>query len=58
MLRLIAACKKHRAYPGLLVNDIKSARDWIDKGIKIVPFGNSTNVLMKAYQEIAAGLRS
>jgi len=56
--RLIEACKKRSAYPGLLVNDIKGAKEWIGKGIKIVPFGNATSIMMRAYKEIVSGLRS
>lgn len=56
--RMIDACQAHGAYPGLLINDIKSAKEWIDKGIRIVPYGNATGLLMKAYKEIVAGLRN
>jgi 4-hydroxy-2-oxoheptanedioate aldolase len=55
---LIEACKKHGTFPGLLVNSIQEAKEWMGKGIKIVPFGNETNILMKAYKEIIDGLRS
>jgi len=56
--RMIDACKAHGAYPGLLVSEIKSAKEWIDKGIRIVPYGNATGLLMKAYKEIVSGLRN
>ena len=55
--RMIEACKTHGAYSGLLTKDVKSARQWIGKGIQIVPVGNATGLLMKAYKEIVAGLR-
>jgi len=56
--RMIEACQAHGAYPGLLINDLKSAKEWIAKGIRIVPYGNATGLLMKAYKEIVAGLRN
>lgn len=56
--RMIEACKVHAAYPGLLVNDLKSAEEWIGKGIQIVPYGNATGLLMKAYKKIVSGLRN
>ena len=55
--RMIAACKAKGAYPGLLVKDVKSAKEWLDKGIQIVPIGSATGVLMKAYREIVSGVR-
>jgi hypothetical protein len=43
--------------PGLLVHSIEEAKKWIDKGIKIVPVGHITSILMKAYKEIVSELR-
>jgi len=54
---LIQTCKKHNVYPGFLVNDIRSAKEWIEKGIKIVSFGSDTSLLIKAYKEIAISLK-
>ncbi len=56
--RMIDACKRRGAYPGLLVKDVKGAKEWIDKGIQIVPVANATSLLMKAYKEIVAGIRN
>ncbi len=55
--RMIAACKAKGAYSGLLVKDVNSAKEWLDKGIQIVPIGNATDILMKAYREIVSGVR-
>jgi 2-keto-3-deoxy-L-rhamnonate aldolase RhmA len=34
---MIAACRRHGKIPGLLVQDIESAKEWIAKGILLVP---------------------
>jgi len=43
---VIDACIRHSVYPGLLVNDIQSAKQWINKGIKIVPYSSEINILI------------
>jgi 2-keto-3-deoxy-L-rhamnonate aldolase RhmA len=45
---MIRACQKRRKIPGLLVPDLKSAKEWIDKGIRLVPFSNEITLLMSA----------
>jgi 2-keto-3-deoxy-L-rhamnonate aldolase RhmA len=53
---LIAACQKRKKFAGLLVPDLASAKEWIDKGIRLVPFSNDVTLLMgaaaKAIEEI------
>lgn len=43
---VIDACIRHNVYPGLLVHDIQSAKQWINKGIKIVPYSHETDILV------------
>jgi len=43
---LIAACRRRNKIPGLLVQDIASAREWIGKGIRLVPFSNEVTLLV------------
>jgi 4-hydroxy-2-oxoheptanedioate aldolase len=45
---LIAACQRHKKIPGLLVHDIATAKEWIAKGIRLVPYANEVNLLVNA----------
>ena len=42
---MIAACWKYGKIPGLLVQDVASAKEWIAKGILLVPYSNEVNML-------------
>jgi 4-hydroxy-2-oxoheptanedioate aldolase len=56
--KMIAACRKRNKIPGLLVQDIASAKEWIRKGVRLVPFSNEVAMLIdtaaNAVQEIRA----
>jgi 2-keto-3-deoxy-L-rhamnonate aldolase RhmA len=43
---MIAACGRHHKIPGLLVQDVESAKTWIAKGIRLVPYSNEVAMLM------------
>jgi 4-hydroxy-2-oxoheptanedioate aldolase len=45
---MIAACRRHGKIPGLLVHDVASAKEWIAKGILLVPFSNEVSLLVNA----------
>jgi len=44
---MIAACKKSNKIPGLLVQDIASAKEWIRKGVRLLPFSNEVSMLIE-----------
>ncbi|HSB71567.1 MAG TPA: aldolase/citrate lyase family protein [Candidatus Methylomirabilis sp.] len=45
---MIAACQQYRKIPGLLVQDVASAKEWIAKGIRLVPFSSEVSLLVNA----------
>lgn len=53
---IIAACNRKRKIPGLLVQNVASAREWIKKGIRLVPYSNDVAMLLntasRAIQDI------
>jgi 4-hydroxy-2-oxoheptanedioate aldolase len=54
---LIAACRRHGRIPGLLVHDVASARTWIDRGIRLVPFSSEVALLLDAGERAIAAIR-
>ena len=54
---MIAACQKHKKIPGLLVQDIESAKEWIAKGIKLVPYSNDVNFLINGGSQAVRAIR-
>jgi 2-keto-3-deoxy-L-rhamnonate aldolase RhmA len=55
---MIAACQRHGKIPGLLVQDVASAKDWIAKGIRLVPYSNEVNILISASSKAIHEIRS
>lgn len=55
---MIAACQRHGKIPGLLVQDVASAKEWIAKGIRLVPYSNDINLLMNAASSAIGQIRS
>ena len=55
---LIAACQRHNKVPGLLVQDIASAKEWISKGIRLVPYSNEVSLLISAGQKAVNEIRT
>lgn len=45
---MIAACQRHGKIPGLLVPDVASAKEWIRKGIRLVPYSSEIDILIDA----------
>lgn len=55
---MIAACQRHGKIPGLLVQDVASAREWIAKGIRLVPYSNEAGILITAAARAIGEIRS
>jgi len=55
---MIAACLKHRKIPGLLVQDVASAKEWIAKGVRLVPYASEVRLLMSAAEHAIGEIRS
>lgn len=53
---MVEACRKKNKIPGLLVQDVASAKEWIRKGVRLLPFSNEVTMLIetasKAVKEI------
>ena len=55
---MIAACRRHGKIPGLLVQDVPSAKEWIAKGIRLVPYSNEVSLLINAASRAIGEIRS
>ncbi|MGA2991011.1 MAG: aldolase/citrate lyase family protein [Candidatus Korobacteraceae bacterium] len=55
---LIAACQRHKKIPGLLVQDTASAKEWIAKGVRLVPYANEVSLLVNAGARAVGEIRS
>ena len=55
---MIAACKRKGKIPGLLVQDIASAKEWIAKGILLVPYANEVSLLVNAGARAVGEIRN
>jgi 2-keto-3-deoxy-L-rhamnonate aldolase RhmA len=55
---MIKTCRTHKKFSGLLVPDLASAKEWIDKGIRLVPFSNDVTLLMSAGAKAIAEIRT
>jgi 2-keto-3-deoxy-L-rhamnonate aldolase RhmA len=55
---LIAACQRYKKIPGLLVQDIASAKEWISKGVRLVPYANEVSLLVNAGERAVSEIRS
>lgn len=54
---MIAACQRHEKVPGLLVQDVASAKEWIAKGIRLVPYSNEVSILINAASKAVVEIR-
>jgi 4-hydroxy-2-oxoheptanedioate aldolase len=54
---MIAACRKHGKIPGLLVQDVASAKEWVAKGIRLVPYANEVSLLITAGAKAVSEIR-
>ena len=55
---MISACQRRGKIPGLLVQDVQSAKHWIGKGIRLVPFSNEVTLLMASARAAVAEIRT
>jgi 4-hydroxy-2-oxoheptanedioate aldolase len=55
---LIAACQRHKKIPGLLVQDVATAKEWISKGIRLVPYANEVSLLVQAGEHAVKEIRT
>ena len=55
--RMIASCRRYNKIPGLLVQTVDSAREWIAKGIRLVPYSNEVAMLMNTATDAVAQIR-
>lgn len=55
---MIAACKRNNKIPGLLVQDIASAKEWIAKGVLLVPYANEVSLLVNAGAQAVREIRA
>lgn len=55
---MIAACRRHDKIPGLLVQDVDSAKAWIAKGIRLVPYSNEVALLIEAANNAVSQIRA
>jgi 2-keto-3-deoxy-L-rhamnonate aldolase RhmA len=55
---MIDACYRHKKVAGLLVSDLAEAKEWIDKGIRLVPFSNEITLLLAAASQAIGEIRS
>ena len=55
---MIAACQRHGKIPGLLVQDVASAKEWIAKGIRLVPYANEVSILINAASKAVGEIRA
>jgi 2-keto-3-deoxy-L-rhamnonate aldolase RhmA len=55
---LITACHRYKKIPGLLVQDVASAKEWISKGVRLVPYANEVSLLVNAGERAVSEIRS
>lgn len=54
---MVDACLRHGKIPGLLVQDVDSAKRWISRGVRLVPYCNEITLLMRAAAAGVAEIR-
>ncbi len=54
---MIAACQRHGKTPGLLVQDLASAKEWIARGVRLVPYSSEVSMLMDAAARAVGEIR-
>ena len=55
---MIAACQRVGKIPGLLVQDVASAKEWIAKGIRLVPYSNDVSIYITAATRAVGEIRT
>ncbi len=56
--KVIASSRRNGVAPGLLVNNIDEAKEWIAKGIRCITYSNELALLQGAYQTVLQELRA
>ena len=56
--KMITICQQHGKIPGLLVQDVASAKEWIAKGIRLVPYANEVSLLVNAGARAVSEIRA
>jgi 2-keto-3-deoxy-L-rhamnonate aldolase RhmA len=54
---MISACRRHKVFPALQMNDLKLAAQWAGKGMRIVSSSGETGLLMKAGLEVTTTIK-
>jgi 4-hydroxy-2-oxoheptanedioate aldolase len=54
---LIAACRRHDRFPGLLVQDVAEAGQWIERGIRMIAYASEVTILRDAAASAVARIR-
>ena len=49
--KVVASCRRNEVAPGLLVNSVDEAREWITKGVRCITYANELALLQGAYRE-------
>lgn len=55
--KVISAALKTNVAPGLLVQNVDDAREWIQKGVRCITFSNESSILLSAYENALKQLR-
>jgi 4-hydroxy-2-oxoheptanedioate aldolase len=45
---LIEVCRRHGKFPGLLVQEVAEAQQWIDRGIRMIAYASDATILRDA----------
>jgi 2-keto-3-deoxy-L-rhamnonate aldolase RhmA len=54
---LLAACERNGKIPGLLVQQVDEAREWIDRGVRMIAYASETIILRNAAQAALQAIR-
>ena len=55
---MIAACQRHGKFSGLLVPNVAAAKEWIAKGIRLVPCSSDVSYLLNAAASATAPIKA
>lgn len=56
--QMIAVCQRHGKFAGLLVPNVPAAKEWIAKGIRLVPCASDVNYLLNAAASATADIKA
>jgi len=55
--KVITACGRNNVAPGLLVNSVDEAREWIARGVRCVTYSSELGILQDGYRNALTALR-